>query len=817
MMRWKTARMVVLWTAAAAFLLWHSPPAGAAEIDAAQREAIVEAAAKGTDSFWRQIAAAEPYDSMGVRKLFADALTLCEARVHPERLGRLFELAVRMQDRHPDSPGFGNLRWYWRDGQVTDRNAVEFCMQDAVLIWRRHGDWLPEPVRRQLRQLMEYGVEGCLRHRVRTSYTNIAVLNASNLILLGELFGRSDAAEEGYRRLDAVVLWTWQFGTHEYCSPTYYYPDLAGLVLVEMYSEREQARQQARALAELLWTDVAVNWFAPAGRLAGPQSRSYDYLYGLGGLDRFLWVEGWLDGEMPEPAGLIVPLLAEWSLPGRLHQLSTSRFPRLVRQSWGEMPPQSRTHMMYADVTLGSAGAAYGLQDMSLTVDLPGQRSEIRCYFIADGREDPYGKKKYETGSARHMKALHLQPFWAAAQQGPDALGLAVYRGEDLPADLVTNVESHFVLRRPADGMWLGGHAVDLPPATPERPATLPVEQGQPLVLRYGTAGVAVRLVWARRQDATAAPAALVDDGNPYGAMRLTAEHLSPEQTAEAGAALWIRVGSGLSDDEAFTAWRAAFEALDATAVEVSAERLWIEVPGEAEPISILAEAPFGRGGKLKLLPEPSRAVLEWDGREIGRPLLESLEPVRSLREQMESLVPIEVPAEGSVSWEAEAGLLFPGMTAAEDAEASGGRYVWQPEDYALGSRQGTVNWPVAIARAGRYWLWGRVLATTGKDDSFYVEVRGDDGTSLLPPRAWHTGHRGRWSWEPVSLENGKGDRSNLPGRPEGCFAQIGPVPFSAPTFELPAGACRIVLTAREAGTRLDRLMITSDPKASPE
>ncbi len=26
---------------------------------------------------------------------------------------------------------------------------------------------------------------------------------------------------------------------------------------------------------------------------------------------------------------------------------------------------------------------------------------------------------------------------------------------------------------------------------------------------------------------------------------------------------------------------------------------------------------------------------------------------------------------------------------------------------------------------------------------------------------------------------HGKGDRSNLPERPEGCFAQIGPVPFS--------------------------------------
>jgi hypothetical protein len=469
-----------------------------------------------------------------------------------------------------------------------------------------------------------------------------------------------------------------------------------------------------------------------------------------------------------------------------LHQLSMSRFPRLVRQSWGEELTQSRTHMVYADVTLGSAAAAYGLQDVPLSVDLPGDHGRIRCYFIADGREDPYGKKKYETGSARHLKALHLQPFWAAAQQGPDALGLAVYRREDLPADLVTNVQSHLVLRWPADGLWLGGRLVDLPPGTP-------VEQGQPLVLRYGTAGVAVRLVWARRQDGTAAPAALVDDGNSFGAARLTVEHRSADETAEAGATLWVRVGSSLADDAAFTAWRTAFEGVDAIAVEASPERLRFEVPGQAEPISILAEAPFGRG-TVALVPEPSRAVLELDGREIGRPLLESLEPVRSFRERMESLVPIDVPAEGSVTWEAESGLLFPGMTEAEDADACGGRYVWQPEDYALGSHQGTVSWPVTIARAGRYWLWGRVLATTGKDDSFYVEVRGDDGRPLLPPGAWHTGHKGRWSWEPVALD----------------LAEE-PTPF-----ELPAGTCRIVLTAREVGTRIDRLMIASDPDTAP-
>jgi len=40
---------------------------------------------------------------------------------------------------------------------------------------------------------------------------------------------------------------------------------------------------------------------------------------------------------------------------------------------------------------------------------------------------------------------------------------------------------------------------------------------------------------------------------------------------------------------------------------------------------------------------------------------------------------------------------------------------------------------------------------------------------------------------QPISGE--KGDRSNLPGRPEGCFAQIGPVPFFPARPALPASA----------------------------
>ena len=43
----------------------------------------------------------------------------------------------------------------------------------------------------------------------------------------------------------------------------------------------------------------------------------------------------------------------------------------------------------------------------------PAAANCLAATSFADGREDPYGKKKIETGSARHPKALHMQPFWA--------------------------------------------------------------------------------------------------------------------------------------------------------------------------------------------------------------------------------------------------------------------------------------------------------------------------------------------------------------------------------------------------------------------
>ena len=759
--------------------------------------ATQEAVIRG-ERFWRQIAQADPQPSAGCRGLLAYALVLCEAKVHPDRLERLFALTAQMQDRDPKSPTWGNLKWYWRDPGVTDTNAVDFCMLDAATLWLRHGDAIPEPARRSLQELLRLGIEGCLRHRVPTDYTNIAIMNAANLIVLGERFHRPDAAAEGARRLDAVCQWTAALGVHEFCSPTYYGTDLTALLFLLANARDKRQRDQASALLQLFWTDIGLNWFPSGQRLGGCHSRSYDYLRGVGALDWHLWVQGWLATKTPGNAERTEPYGDQWSPPPSLWRTSVGQFPRLVRQSWGMMPAESRTHMMYRDVTLSCCGAAYGSQDMPLVVDLSGGREVPRCYFIADGREDPYGKKRYATGAAQHAKALHLLPFWAGAQRTCDALGLAIYRAKELSAPEVFHVQSHFVLRRDVDGFWLSGRPIKVPSGNTKTPGEVAIPLGEPLVLRQGGAAVGIRVLWTRGDPNRPAAASLVDDANALGCLRLTVDH-GPASDLRAtagdhpaGTAFWVRVGSGLVRDDDFDAWRKRFEAARPAAIEVAARQIRLEVPGVDGPVSIAAEPPWDQGGQVCLVPPPCRGTLELDGREIGRPLLTAVEPLASCPPGAGPLAPIRVNEGKSVHWEAEAGLVVPGIAVFNDAEASAGRYVCQKAE-AIAQPNGHVSWLLDVAKPGKYRLWARVRASDEKHNSCYVSVLGDHGW-LLTQKIWSFPVGDGWQWQSFRVDRNK----------------------AATPLDLPAGTCRLHIRTREPGLSIDRLFLTPSPDERP-
>lgn len=750
------------------------PVSAAPDFDA-QRAAILEACLARAERVWDDVARLRP--ELSARDLFWLALVYCESGEHQDRLEQIFEVAARMQDRDQASRGFGNFHWRWREGAVLDANAVDFCMQHAAPLWLRHRDDLPPAARATLAEILDYAVEGALRHRVPPSYTNIALMNAGNLILLGEALDRPDVTREGLARLDAVCLYTWEAGIHEYDSPTYYGVDLDDLMLLHELTRNEDARTRAAALLELFWQDIALNWYPPAQRLSGARSRDYDYLHGLGYLDTQMWAAGWLETDPPTN---LAPALATWRPSEDLRQLSVRRFPRLVRQSWGPGAMESRTHYLLEDVTLSSSGAAYGAMDLPLTVDLPGPRGQVRGYFIPDGRRDPYGQKKIPAGP--HEKTLHLRPFWAAAQRTTDALGLVIHRPGDYDPNPAT-LESHFVLPRDVDGAWIGEREVDL--SRPTFVETLAPREA--LVVRKGSAAVGVRVPWTRGLDGNAAPVALVIDGNRHGAMRLTVAHHSfwgiEDASSRAGAAFWVRVGGGL-DDAAFARWRRDF-ATAAVQVAASPERVRVEVAGADGPVILACAAPWA--GCEEVEPAPTRGVLELDGQEIGRPLLADLPMVREFEAQRARGVEVvAVPPEG-VYLEAEDGLVRPQMRVDDDPDASGGRFVWMPGEVGgQASGSGSVTWQVEIPQAGEYYLWGRVLTPTQSDDSFFVRAF----TETAEPVGrvdWHTGIHEQWEWARVKF--GRADEPAV--------------------LRLPAGSVSLEFSVREDGAKLDRVFLT--------
>src|SRR5208282_4434998 len=109
------------------------------------------------------------------------------------------------------------------------------------------------------------------------------------------------------------------------------------------------------------------------------------------------------------------------------------------------------------------------------------------------------------------------------------------------------------------------------------------------------------------------------------------------------------------------------------------------------------------------------------------------------------------VPAGKSVFWEAESGLVLPGMAVGNDTQASGQRYVGQASS-PIGQPSGSVIWSLTIEKSGRYWLWARVRSSDDRRGAFSFRAIGEDG-ALLPAANWIPRAPSQWQWQPLKFE----------------------------------------------------------------
>lgn len=751
------------------------------------RKVLFEIAAEGGENTWKRVQSQDP--KLTSRELFTYALALYEAGKYLERIPILMETAARMQDRNSESRTYGNFLWYSDEHSIRDLNAVEFCMMAGAPLWIRHHKELDDFSKQELREIFDYAVKACIRRGVGPNYTNISLMNALNLILLGESLEQPEIADEGYSRLNRFCIYTWQNGIHEYNSPTYAGVDLECLGMLEAFCKHPEARRQARTLLKLFWTDLALNWHMSSERLWGSCSREYRYLRSTGHLDQMLWMHGWLSGSEQRGAGILYPALTKFHPEKTILCLHEGPFPRLIRSIWGPETGEFRTHYMLNGISLSSSAANYGPMDLPLTIDLVGPRDAPRCYFIPDGRGDPYGIKKIPAGA--HQKAQHLRPFWTAAQRNGEALGLVVYREKDFLQPL-ESLESHIVLRRDVDSFWIGERKVSL---AGNDPISLEIPAGECITLRQGKLAVAIRTPWALGVDGEMAPARLIYDGNKLGAVRLTVDHHADQSavsSAIVAAAFHVRITDDIASEEGFLKWLQTFSNRD---VQITASVDGIEIRTEAPEGSIVVAANKPFLNPARIIPEPSRVILEVDGRDVGREILGELAIIQEMQQAYEAAPEIVVPPKVGIIIEAEEASRVPlGFQIVTDPNVSGKKYVWTYGE--IGSKEpayGGLLWKVCCERPQSCYVWARVLTPTSSDDSFYI------GFSCAPAERsslieWHTGVNGSWQWMPVHLKN-----------------KLEPL-----VFRLDPGVKYFQVHARESGARVDAIWIGTDPKGPP-
>ncbi|MCL1919550.1 MAG: hypothetical protein FWG50_00505 [Kiritimatiellaeota bacterium] len=753
----------------------------ACAVQGATREEIRAEVLRQADGVHRKVSLPNP--AYGCRELFTAMLAYAYAGTNLTRIAELLPLAEGLQDTDPESRAYGNFRWYLRDAAVADFNAVDFCMQHGALLWTFHKDRLDPATRERFLHVLKLGLHGLIKHRPRETYTNIAILNASDLILLGEALGDAGAVQEGERRLTSFLRTIYDDGIHEFVSPTYYAVNVECLMLLAEICPHERVREMADALLHYFWTDIALNYFAPSQRLGGSHSRTYDYAFGFGGLDHLLVHHGWLAPPKGYRPGVgFAPLYSGWAPPETLRTLNAV-YPRLVEQTWGNEPFCARTLYACEDIAIGTSWRKYhGRMDIPLAVDFPAPSRDARqprVSFIPDGRRDPYGINKISDGKT-HSKAFHMDSYWASAQDKGDALAVAVYRERDF-VDTTGTLESHLIMPHAIETVWVNDAPLTLA-------ATNAIPLGAAVFLRHGSAALGIRIPWSRGQDATPCTLALVAETNTLNVMRLTLTHsrLPDSPTQHAGVAYRLRAGSKL-DDEQFRQFRQAFMAEQIGAVATDDG---IALTAAGGRLTIRADAPYTKDPVVS--PLPPRTMLALNGMEMGQAALRTLPAIRERLAHNASVTPVPVAADKPTVWEAvNAKLSCVFEVATDDPAASNGRYLWEPEyDGIQMSGTGRAVYALDVAKAGGYTLAGRVLSPTPDDDSFFVRIATEDGRDLLPEEAWHLGVRKEWGW--TDLKRGG--------------AKI--------TIPLPQGRVHLILRSREAGTKITQLRLTPPPPA---
>ena len=136
-------------------------------------------------------------------------------------------------------------------------------------------------------------------------------------------------------------------------------------------------------------------------------------------------------------------------------------------------------------------------------------------------------------------------------------------------------------------------------------------------------------------------------------------------------------------------------------------------------------------------------------------------------------------------AFEAEDGDIHNAMVTAGDNNASSGTYILVPNG---GGSNGYAAYTFQVTSAGNYVVWGRILAPSGTDDSFFAAMDGGADST------WDITRSTKWVWDKVSHRDG-----------------ADPV-----VYNLATGKHTLTIKQREDGAKLDCVVITKNSSSAP-
>jgi len=492
-------------------------------------------------------------ERLSARDLARYALEATAAGESPAKVAQALETLRSQQELRPGHADFGNFRWYRGQPEVKDRNAVQFVCQNLLVLALAHGDKLDAANTTALKRLLTDAAQGSLRQGVRTNYTNIYLMKACNLVLLGQTLDDAALTAQGRANLKEFLTYTQTNGITEYNSTTYTGIDMDGAAQLVKLARDPQDQATGRTLLRLFWTEVAVNWFEPAQRLGGSHSRDYNYLQGIGATDNQLSANGWIPATKPDVLGA-EGASRTWLAPKEWTDGLRRTLPREVIQRWGQGPGMTATHWVTKDFSLGTCGTSKAYDDKVFALQFPGDRRSTMVYFVMESRNDPYGVNK-QPDSNGHNKALHLRPSLVTLQNKGRALLIA---GDDTekpkhlrPMPELQGLWSHLVFPADAQLCDRAGQAI----------ATGQLPNPSLLFLRKGGATLALKLFAGTPSgDGKSKSPNIVyhRDGDQQQAARLTIEHGLGAHPGK-GVCAFVAEVSATPDEASFKAFAQAW------------------------------------------------------------------------------------------------------------------------------------------------------------------------------------------------------------------------------------------------------------------